>query len=139
MRSLKARKSSSNGRPVQARILVVDDEPEVARVTMRVLRRERFEVRVATDGASALEVLASFKPHLVISDYCMPGMNGVELLREVRRANPRTACLMISAYANLAAEPLAGAERFRVLSKPWERRELLAAVRETILSQETGS
>jgi DNA-binding NtrC family response regulator len=108
-----------------AKVLIVDDEPEVAKALRRLLTRRGFEVDVATSARDGLSRLAAFSPDIVISDYRMPGMKGPELLDEVRLVAPSAARFLISGQTDLEpAEPDAGAHQ--VLAKPWDNDELVA-------------
>src|ERR1700727_1669470 len=66
------------------RILIVDDEPQIARVLRTSLLSNGHEVTVAQDGADALEKFLKTQPELVITDLAMPNMDGIELTREIR-------------------------------------------------------
>src|ERR1039457_7560034 len=66
------------------RILVVDDEPQITRVLRTSLQSNGHEVTVARDGAEALAQFLKAEPELVITDLAMPGMDGIELTREIR-------------------------------------------------------
>ncbi len=79
-------------------ILVVDDESLTLRTINRVLSEEGFDVFVAIDGEKALEVFREERPDLVVVDIVLPGMNGIDVLREIKRQSPNTIVLMMSAY-----------------------------------------
>ena len=66
------------------RILVVDDEPQITRVLRTSLSSQRYDVRVANDGETALEIMKDWTPDLVITDLSMPNMDGLELCRRLR-------------------------------------------------------
>src|SRR5438876_11652086 len=76
------------------RILVVDDDPMVATTVQRVLRPEGYDVDVALGGAQALEQVRSRRPDLVILDLMMPGVDGLEVCRQLR-ANGDLPVLML--------------------------------------------
>lgn len=67
-----------------ARILVVDDEPQLTRVLRTGLKSRGYEVRVAADGLAGLEAFNDWHPNLVITDLAMPNMDGLELCRQLR-------------------------------------------------------
>ena len=66
------------------RILIVDDEPQIARVLRTGLKTHGYEVRVAADGVSALETFSDWHPDLVVTDLAMPNMDGLDLCRRLR-------------------------------------------------------
>ncbi len=68
------------------RILVVDDEPEVADLVARSLQAAGYAVRTARDGTGALAALGEFAPHLLVLDVIMPGENGYRLSRKIKSA-----------------------------------------------------
>ena len=84
----------------QERILIVDDEEDIRVLLSRILKPHGFQVKTASDPASALETIEDFQPQLLITDINMPGMTGVELARVVRKLSPHTAIIVITAYAN---------------------------------------
>src|SRR5215469_14871114 len=79
-------------------ILVVDDEELTLRTISRGLREEGFEVFTATSGEDALKVFGEEKPDLTLLDIVLPGIDGVEVLRSMKQANPAAIILMMSAY-----------------------------------------
>jgi two-component system KDP operon response regulator KdpE len=66
------------------RILVVDDEPQITRVLRTSLSSHGYDIRVANDGETALEIMKDWTPDLVITDLSMPNMDGLELCRRLR-------------------------------------------------------
>jgi len=108
-------------------ILLVDDEPAILRALQRTLQRSGFRVLQAENGAQALNVLATEQVALVISDFRMPGMNGAELLQQVRLQFPSTIGLILSAYADREAllACLNSGAAWRFMEKPWEDTQLL--------------
>lgn len=111
---------------MSARILVVDDEPDVEALIRQNFRREiregRYRFDFALSGEAALDMLEGVTPPpvaIVLSDINMPGMSGIELLTEVREAWPEVDVFMITAYGDATTEAKAhalGAARF--LTKP---------------------
>jgi DNA-binding response OmpR family regulator len=115
--------------PRDPRVLVVEDDEEIAQVLQRSLRLEGYEVRLAGDGTAALDAAAAFNPDLVILDLGLPGIDGLDVAKELRREDD-VPILMLTARDALEArvEGLdAGADDY--LIKPFERQELLARMR----------
>ncbi|MBO3739342.1 response regulator [Actinoplanes flavus] len=107
-----------------AKVLVVDDEPDLRFLHRRILSRAGHEVTEANDGAAALEAVRASPPDLVVTDVMMPIMNGVELIRRLR-ADPRTAAIPVVA---VSGDWRLVTEADRVLAKPCSSRDLRAAV-----------
>jgi len=102
------------------RILCVDDDPNVLRAYRRALRK-RFELDCAEGPEEALEAVTRHGPYaVVVSDMRMPGMNGVELLAEVRRRAPHTVRMMLTGNTDLdtALQAVNEGHIFRFLTKP---------------------
>ncbi len=111
------------------RVLVVEDDEEIAQVLQRSLRMEGYEVRTSPDGEAALTDADAFSPDLVVLDLGLPGLDGIEVARHLR-ADGDVPILMLTARDALQArvEGLdAGADDYLV--KPFERQELLARMR----------
>jgi two-component system response regulator MprA len=111
------------------RVLVIEDDAEIADVLRRFLRQEGHEVRTATDGEQALPAAAEFVPDLVILDLGLPGLDGVEVCRRLR-ADGDVPILILTARAETEdrVEGLdSGADDYLV--KPFDRQELLARIR----------
>ena len=115
-------------RPV--RVLVVEDDQEIAQVLQRSLRMEGYDVKLTDDGAQALDDTQAFLPDLIVLDLGLPGMDGIEVARQLRRDEDDTPILMLTARDALDSrvEGLdVGADDYLV--KPFERQELLARMR----------
>lgn len=79
-------------------ILVIDDESLTLRTISRALREEGFDVFVAMNGEDGLRVLAEEKPDLALVDVVLPGIDGIEVLRQIKKHSPTTIVVMMSAY-----------------------------------------
>ncbi|HMD52344.1 MAG TPA: response regulator transcription factor, partial [Solirubrobacteraceae bacterium] len=111
------------------RILVVEDDEDIAQALQRSLRMEGYEVRTAPDGEAGLDQVRSFAPDLVILDLGLPRVDGLEVAR-VLRSDDDVPILILTARDALESrvEGLdAGADDYLV--KPFERQELLARMR----------
>jgi DNA-binding response OmpR family regulator len=111
------------------RVLIVEDDADIADVLRRSLRNEGYEVRTSADGAEALDIAAGFVPDLVVLDLGLPGMDGVEVCRRLRIEGD-VPILMLTARAETEDRVTgldSGADDYLV--KPFERTELLARIR----------
>jgi two-component system KDP operon response regulator KdpE len=111
------------------RILIVDDEPQITRVLRTSLQSNGHEVTVAQDGVDALEKFMKAQPDLVITDLAMPGMDGIELTKEIRQRS-QVPVIVLSVRSHDAAKIAAldeGADDY--ITKPFSIQELLARVR----------
>lgn len=113
----------------QPRILVVDDEPQIARVLRTGLKTHGYDVRVAADGVSALETFEDWHPDLVVTDLAMPNLDGLELCRRLRAVSQLPIIVLsVRGEEKTKVEALdAGADDY--VTKPFGMEELLARVR----------
>lgn len=112
------------------RILLVEDEQDIRSLMALHLRREGLELVEAADGDEALRALQQGAWSVLVFDWMLPGMNGLELIRAVRQQDPKTPILMVTAKAEAADIVLGletGADDYLV--KPFEVPVLLARVR----------
>jgi DNA-binding response OmpR family regulator len=110
-------------------ILLVEDEPELARLVTRELEAAGYEPRHAADGAAALRAFETEPPDLVVLDWMLPGMDGLEVLRRLRQTSA-VPVLMLTARAEEVDRVIGlevGADDY--LTKPFGMRELIARVR----------
>ncbi len=113
----------------KAKILVVDDEAQIARVLKTTLSARGYSVRTASDGDDAVQVMKSWTPDLVITDLRMPNMDGIELCRYLRaKSGIPIIVLSVRNEERMKVEALdAGADDY--VTKPFSVNELLARVR----------
>jgi len=124
--------------PDHRRILVVDDEPQITRVLRTSLSSQGYDIRVANDGETALEIMKDWTPDLVITDLAMPNMDGLELCRRLR---PSThipiIVLSVRGEERTKVQALdAGADDY--VTKPFGIEELLARVRANLRRNTAG-
>ncbi len=79
------------------RILVVDDEIQVVRLLQKYLASKEYDVYTATDGLEAIQKVKDMRPHIVLLDIIMPGMGGIDTLKEIKKINSKIAVIMITA------------------------------------------
>jgi two-component system KDP operon response regulator KdpE len=114
------------------RILVVDDEPQITRVLRTSLSSQGYDLRVANDGETALEIIKDWMPDLVITDLAMPHMDGLELCRRIRaKSEVPIIVLSVRGEERTKVQALdAGADDY--VTKPFGMSELLARVRASL-------
>ncbi len=123
-------------------ILIVDDEKDILNSLNLVLGyAEEFkcDISVAKDAMVALEHLGKNEYDLVLSDYKMPGMNGVELLTKVKEKYPQTVRMLITGYSDveIAKEAINKAHVHNYLEKPWDNDDLTLALYEALRRKRT--
>jgi response regulator RpfG family c-di-GMP phosphodiesterase len=115
-------------KPNESRILLVDDEPNVLRSLSRLLKD--YQLTTFNCGEDALLAAQTMSFDLIISDYRMPGMNGVEFLTFIRIIQPDAIRMILTGYAdfNGIQHAINDAEVFRFINKPWNPVEIINAV-----------
>lgn len=111
------------------KILIVDDDTNIAELISLYLTKECYEVKIVTDGEQALQVFDSFAPNLILLDLMLPGIDGYQVCREIRtRSN--TPIIMLSAKGEIFDKVLGlelGADDYMI--KPFDSKELVARVK----------
>ena len=117
--------------PVTRTILYVDDEPALCRAFERALRGPNMRIVTTTSAPHAVELLGSEAFDVVATDYRMPELNGIEVLREARQRLPGARRVLVSGRIDGEVEPhvLAEADVDGVVTKPWSLDELRRVVR----------
>jgi len=112
------------------RLLLVDDEEPVLRSLRRALAGQGWEVQTAQGGEAGLKIAEQFLPQVVVSDFQMPGMTGVEFLSKVKALLPNSQRIMLTGHADQRAvtDAINRSEVFRFIAKPWDNTELAATV-----------
>jgi DNA-binding response OmpR family regulator len=113
------------------RVLVVDDEPDFLKLIRRRLAKRNLDVSVAAGGQEALDFLAANPVDVAILDVRMPGMNGIELLKEIRRRHRNVEVLMLTGHGSMQS----GIEgislgAYDYILKPFSIDDLLERIRE---------
>ena len=121
----------------EARVLIVDDEKDFCEILFHVIRREGFVPLVAHDGETALEMVRAGMPEALLLDVKMPGMDGMEVLRQSKKIDPDLPVLMITAYGGLHGAVQAMKEgAFDYLAKPLNNRELIEKLRRALANRD---
>src|SRR6266545_1413008 len=122
----------------RGRILIVDDEANARSALAELLRDEGFTVETAADGFKALPKLEEFAPDLLLTDLCMPGMDGIDLMRKTHELDPETVAVLMTAHgavetavsamrqgaADYMTKPIAVEELLLIIERELERRRL---------------
>jgi len=120
------------------RVLIVDDEPNIMVSVEFLMRQEGHEVETAADGESALKLLASFDPDLVLLDVMMPKMSGFDVLQRIRTDSdlPNPAVIMLTARGReveVEKGRALGADAY--VTKPFATQDLVTAVRDVLAAR----
>jgi DNA-binding response OmpR family regulator len=125
---------------MSARVLVVEDDPQLAEIVAGYLSRAGFEVRVATDGLKALAAARTQRMDLIVLDLMLPGISGLEVLRRLRAEGSQVAVVVLSAlgeYEDRVVGLERGADDYIV--KPFSPRELVLRVEGLLRRVELGT
>ena len=112
------------------RILIVDDDENIAELISLYLTKECFETRIVGDGESALTAVKEFNPNLILLDLMLPGIDGYQVCREVRKDELQVPIIMLSAKGEVFDKVLGlelGADDY--MEKPFDSKELVARVK----------
>jgi len=111
------------------KILIVDDDSNIAELISLYLDRECYDTKIASDGEAALRAVSSYEPDLILLDLMLPGIDGYQVCREVRSRND-TPIIMLSAKGEIFDKVLGlelGADDY--MEKPFDSKELVARVK----------
>lgn len=121
------------------KILVIDDEPSITNLVGAYLKPEGYDVYTAADGNAGLKAARAYKPDLIILDYMLPGMDGIELLSRLRRESD-VYVIMLTARTDETDKIVGlsvGADDY--VTKPFSPRELVARVKAALRRIKTGT
>jgi DNA-binding response OmpR family regulator len=124
----------SAGRGTRAKILIVEDEPDLAWLERFNLESEGFEVEVALEGRAALEALDRFRPDVLVLDVMLPRVNGWSVLARAGQLPPegRPRVILVSALPGVAEQARQEGLDALFLAKPFEMEELIRAVERSL-------
>ena len=121
------------------KILIVDDDENIAELISLYLTKECFETQIVYDGESALTAFESFKPNLILLDLMLPGIDGYQVCREIR-ASSTVPIIMLSAKGEVFDKVLGlelGADDY--MEKPFDTKELVARVKAVLRRFKSGA
>jgi two-component system probable response regulator PhcQ len=115
-------------------ILIVDDEQMILKSICRVLRNEDYRILTATNGEKGLAILKDHDVHLVVSDQRMPGMNGIDFLKDIKREYPQILTIMLTGNAEIeiAMNAINEAGVYKFILKPWDDNNLKVTIRRAL-------
>lgn len=121
----------STARPERG-LLLVDDESNVLRALVRVLRRDGYVIHTATNAAEGFELLAKNRVQVIVSDQRMPGISGTQFLSRVKEMYPDTMRIVLSGYTDLATltDAINRGAIYKFLTKPWDDEDLRQQVQD---------
>jgi two-component system alkaline phosphatase synthesis response regulator PhoP len=122
-----------------AKILVIDDEPSIVNLVKAYLKPEGYEVFTAADGISGLKAARAHKPDLIVLDLMLPGMDGIELLSQLRR-DSNVYVILLTAKTEETDKIVGlsvGADDY--VTKPFSPRELVARIRAALRRLQPGA
>lgn len=114
---------------MHATIFIVDDEPLVLELAVAILQPLGYDVRTFSDPKEALAEYPAAKPAVVVTDYAMERMTGMDLVRECRRVNPSQKILLISGTVGAEIFDNAAAKPDQFLAKPFQIREFVEVIK----------
>jgi response regulator RpfG family c-di-GMP phosphodiesterase len=120
-------------------VLFVDDELSILNAIERMyLERDDVRCLFALSGREGLETLRHENVWVLVSDYLMPGMRGIEFLARAKEVRPETVRIMMTAYADIsiAIDAINKSEAYRFVTKPWNNKELMATIDEALMRYE---
>jgi FixJ family two-component response regulator len=122
-------------------LLLVDDEENILRSIVRVLRRDGYKILTANSGKAGLELLETNQVGVIVSDQRMPQMTGVEFLSQVKDLYPETVRIVLSGYTELSSitDAINQGAIYKFLTKPWEDSLLRANIEEAFQYYELRS
>jgi DNA-binding NtrC family response regulator len=116
-------------------LMFVDDEELLRQTIERIFRRlGNYKILTASSGDKALEILENEEVHVIIADYKMPSMSGLELLSKVRERHPNIVRILLtgSGCTETILSAMSRGEILHLLSKPWNNVDLMDTVREAL-------
>jgi len=121
-------------KPPKPMVIFVDDEPILLKSLNRIVRNEPYDKQFAATGLQALEIMKQTRVHVIVSDLKMPDIDGLALLKKVRRDYPDTVRIILSGQTDidLALEAIHAGNVYRYITKPYDERDLLQTIRQAL-------
>ena len=115
--------------PEGKKILIVDDDRDIVKIITTMLEGKEWDISVAYSGTEALENVTANRPEIILLDIMMPEMNGIEVLKKIRKIDPEARIIMITAFGDVESY-LDSMElgAYEYINKPFETEELLGMI-----------
>ena len=115
------------------RVLIVDDEKDTCELLSYLIKKEGFDTNIAYDGNIAMRLINTIMPDVILLDNKMPGIDGLEVLKQTKKLNPDLPVIMITGYANINGAVSAMKEgAYDYIAKPYDNNVLISVVRRAI-------
>lgn len=114
-------------------LLIIDDDPAACRIFKKIIEKEGYRVLTATDAGKGLRLIKEKSPEIVFLDIKMPRIDGIELLRRIRKANQNVIVIMLTGFATLDTARKAmelGAHDY--VTKPFDLEAIKASIRDAL-------
>jgi YesN/AraC family two-component response regulator len=122
------------------KILIIDDEPAISMMLKKMVEKAGFEARTAVNGNEGLEIFLTFHPDLLITDIVMPEKEGLELIFDLRRKNPKLKIIAISGGGRFQYEGYLNSAKHlganKVYQKPLDLKDLMNGIVELLSMKE---
>lgn len=116
-----------------ALVLVIDDQPGIRRLLAEVLQEDGYDVEVAANGQEALQKVKEITPGLILMDMKMPGMDGLETFRELKKIGKAERVVMMTAYGELElVKEAINLGAYKYITKPFDINVIKATVKEAL-------
>ncbi|ODS33540.1 MAG: response regulator [Candidatus Scalindua rubra] len=116
-------------------ILVVDDEKIMHELFRKILKKEKYAVLTAGNGKKALKMAESKKLDLVILDMKMPDMNGIEILRRIKKIDENIEVIMLTGFGTMKTAKIAmGMGAYDYITKPFDNNDIMALIKDALSS-----
>ena len=120
----------NNSEPKRLRLLLVDDELDLLSTLSEILEAHGYAVVSTWEGEDAVEIASLYEPNILVTDFRLPGIDGVTTIRRIKEAFPRVRAILVSGYISEATRDRASAEEVdEIFTKPVSIQELIHSIR----------
>jgi response regulator RpfG family c-di-GMP phosphodiesterase len=115
-------------------VLFVDDDPTARESIQQALQKQDFYIETAASGQEALPKVKRYDPSIIVTDLCLPGMDGIVFIHEAQKISPHAIYMVLSAYADVdkIMQAINDGHVWRYIAKPWQKEDLRLAIKNAI-------